>query len=140
MSDFKRFKYIDLEHIIDEAFRPLREPFERFSERLAPEDKVILPNPPDDSAMAGLIRHPTVIVIVGHRDSGKSSLAVRIQELEQDIAPPYAVGLPSTAARLLPSWYGLTDNLLDLTSNAIIYIPESCCSMPGPLKLPREWP
>ena len=43
----------------------------------------------------------------------------------RDIAPPYAVWLPQNAARLLPTWYGLTNDPLDIPTNATIYIPES---------------
>ena len=81
--------------------------------------------PPVDEALARLLRHPAVILILGHRGSGKSALAVRLQELLRDVAPPYAIGLPSRASRLLPDWYGLADDPGLITQNAIIYFPES---------------
>jgi nucleoside-triphosphatase THEP1 len=71
------------------------------------------------------VHHPSVILILGHRGSGKSALALRLQELLRDIAPPYGVGLPAKAKDLLPEWYGLEDDPLALPPNAIIYIPES---------------
>ena len=83
------------------------------------------PKEPPDSALARILHHPSVILILGHRGSGKSVLACRLQELLRDIAPPYAVGLPRNAVRLLPTWYGLTDEPLDIPINATIYIPES---------------
>ena len=71
------------------------------------------------------MRHPAVILILGHRGSGKTALAVRLQELLRDVAPPYTVGLPPKAARLLPDWYGLADDFGTIPRNAIVYVPES---------------
>ena len=45
--------------------------------------------PPVDDVLARLVRHPSVILILGHRGSGKTALAVRLQELLQDVATPY---------------------------------------------------
>jgi len=83
------------------------------------------PTPPVDEALSRLIHHPSVILILGHRGSGKSALAVRLQELLRDVAPAYAIGLPGKASRLLPDWYGLADDTNTIPPNAIIYIPES---------------
>ncbi|MCH9036417.1 MAG: helix-turn-helix domain-containing protein [Chloroflexi bacterium] len=125
MSDFKFPESFDLDAAFDEAFRPFFEFVDELKAGSTAKDQVLLPKPPVDFALASLIPHPSVILIVGHRGSGKSALAVRIQELKQDIAPPYAIGLPPKAARLLPQWYGLTDNALDVPPNATIYLPES---------------
>jgi len=65
---------------------------------------VVLYVPEVDEAIARLIHHPALIVILGHRGKGKTALALRLQELLRDVAAPYAVGLPQKAARLLPSW------------------------------------
>jgi len=81
--------------------------------------------PPVDESLAQLVNHPSVGLILGHRGSGKSALAIRLQELLRDIAAPYAVGLPAKASRLLPDWYGLADDFDTIPNNAIIYIPES---------------
>ncbi len=81
--------------------------------------------PPPDIGLANLIPHPAAVLIIGHRDAGKTALANRLQDLKRDIAPPCAVALPAKAARLLPSWYALADDPADVTPNAIIYIPES---------------
>ncbi len=78
-----------------------------------------------DEPLARLVRHPAVILILGHRGSGKTALAVRLQELLRDAAPPYAVGLPPKASRLLPDWYGLSDDFDTIPRNAIVYVPES---------------
>ena len=78
-----------------------------------------------DLAFARLVRHPSIILVLGHRGSGKSALACRLQELTRDIAPAFAVGLPSKANRLLPEWYGLAEDPMEIPQDAIIYIPES---------------
>ena len=41
------------------------------------------------------------------------------------VAPPYAIGLPAKANKLLPDWYGLAEDPGLIPQNAIIYIPES---------------
>ena len=78
-----------------------------------------------DLALSRLVRHPCIIAILGHRGSGKSAVACRIQELLRDTAPPCAVGLPPRATRLLPDWYGLAGDLSEVPPKAVIYIPES---------------
>ena len=78
--------------------------------------------PPVDEPLVRLVHHPLVVVIVGGRDSGKSALAIRIQELLRDTAAPYAVGLPPKAERLLPSWYGLAQDFDTIPSNSVIYV------------------
>ena len=90
-----------------------------------PAVKVQAYTPPVDEALARLLHHPAVVLIVGHRGSGKSALAVRLQELLRDVAPPYAIGLPDKASKLLPDWYGLAQDPGLIPQNAIIYIPES---------------
>ncbi len=88
-------------------------------------DPIPVYTPPVDQSLARLLRHPCVVLILGHRGGGKTALAVRLQELLRDIAPPYAVGLPQKAGRLLPDWYGLADDFDTIPSNAIVYVPES---------------
>ncbi len=66
-----------------------------------------------------------MVLVLGRRGSGKTALVLRLQELLRDVAPPYAVGLPAKAARMLPEWYGLADDACDIPSNASIYFPES---------------
>ena len=81
--------------------------------------------PPLDEPLARLLDHPAVILILGHRGSGKTALAFRLQELLRDVAVPYAVGLPGKASGLLPDWYGLAQDFDSVPTNAVIYVPES---------------
>ena len=82
-------------------------------------------SPPPDLALAHLVQHPAVLLILGHRGMGKTALACRIQEILRDRAPAYGVGLPPKARRILPDWYGLADDPADVPVNALIYVPES---------------
>ncbi len=81
--------------------------------------------PETDEALAQLVHHPSLVIIIGHRGSGKTALAERLQELLRHVAPPYAVGLPSKAITLLPEWYGLANDFDSIPHGAVIYVPES---------------
>ena len=81
--------------------------------------------PETDQALANLVRHPSLVIIIGHRGSGKTALAERIQELKRHVAPPYAIGMPSKAVTLLPDWYGLATDFDSIPKGAVIYVPES---------------
>ena len=90
-----------------------------------PTKPAIIHTPPVDHNLARIFDHPTVILILGARGSGKTALAVRIQEFLRHIAAPYAVGLPPKASKLLPDWYGLADDFSTIPNNSIIYVPEA---------------
>jgi hypothetical protein len=57
---------------------------------------------PADAPLARMVDHPSLVVVIGRRGGGKTGAILRIQELLRDVAPPYAVGLPAEADRLLP--------------------------------------
>ena len=80
---------------------------------------------PADAALARMVDHPTVVLAIGRKGGGKTAVILRMQELMRDVAPPYAIGLPEKASRLLPEWYGLADDLEDIPENATVYFPES---------------
>ena len=112
----------DLSKSLQEIFDEWKRSFGRGTNSLFSETP---PRDPPDLPLARLIPHPSVLLVLGHRVKGKSVLCCRIQELKLDIAPPYAIGLPPKARRILPDWYGLADNPFDVPPNAVIYIPES---------------
>ncbi len=99
------------------VFKPLR-----FEDSVTPPPAY---TPQVDEPLARLLDHPAVILILGHRGSGKTALAFRLQELLRDVAAPYAVGLPGQASGLLPNWYGLAQDFDTIPNNSIIYVPES---------------
>jgi len=81
--------------------------------------------PPVDESLARIVEHPAVVLIVGGRGSGKSAMAVRLQELLRQKANPYAIGLPPKAGKILPPWYGLAEDFSTIPNNSIVYLPES---------------
>lgn len=93
----------------------------------SPEQASSLPvyTPPLDEPLAGVVNHPAIVLFVGGRGAGKSAGSVRLQELLRHKGAPYAVGLPASASKLLPSWYGLADDFSAIPENSIIYLPES---------------
>ena len=84
----------------------------------------VLP-PPIDVRWLSLAPHPSVILILGKRSSGKSALGYRLLELFRNQAAPYVVGIPSTARKLLPEWIGYADRLEDVPPKAVILLDES---------------
>ena len=90
-----------------------------------PPSLVSLPELAPDYDLVRLLRHPCVVVVLGHRGSGKTALICRLQELFRDTAIPYGLGLPATARRLLPDYYGLADDPWTIGPNAAIYIAEA---------------
>jgi len=83
------------------------------------------PITPPDSQWLQVIRHPSVILIIGMRGSGKTALGYRLLELLRDRIEPYVVALPSQAQNMLPEWVGLADNIEDVPNNALALIDES---------------
>ena len=89
-----------------------------------PVSPTVEPLPPDQQ-LVDLVNHPSVVLIAGHRGSGKTALAFRLQELLRLRAAPYAIGLPVGVERLLPDWYGLAGQFSDIPPNAVVYVPEA---------------
>lgn len=81
--------------------------------------------PPADARWLRLAPHPSVILVLGRRGSGKSALGYRLLELFRDVAAPYVVGLPSNASNLLPEWVGVADSLEDVLPHAVVLIDEA---------------
>ena len=64
-----------------------------------------------DARWRQVIVHPSVVLILGKRGSGKSALAYRLLELHRYKLIPYVVGVPAGARRLLPDWIGIAPSL-----------------------------
>ena len=84
-----------------------------------------VPPLPADYALAQLMPDSGVVISTGQRGGGKTGVNMRAQELLKDRLDPYAVGLPASAARFLPEWYGLADDISAVPNKASIYLPES---------------
>ena len=84
-----------------------------------------VPPLPADQALAEVMPESGVVISTGQRGGGKTGVNMRAQELLKDRLRPYAIGLPASAARLLPSWYGLADDISAVPNKVSIYLPES---------------
>ena len=69
--------------------------------------------------------HPSVILVLGKRGSGKSALGYRLLELFRSRAIPYVVGIPAAARNLLPDWIGYADRLEDVPPKAVVLLDEA---------------
>jgi hypothetical protein len=70
-------------------------------------------------------KHPSVILIVGRRDSGKSALGYKLLEYLRWKGQPYVVGLPQKARKSLPDWIGVIPLLEDIPPKSIVLVDES---------------
>lgn len=74
-----------------------------------------------------IITHPSVILIIGRRRSGKSVLGYHITEKfhnEQPDLKVYSVSLPKEKRHLLPSWITPIDDVEELPDNCVAIIDE----------------
>ncbi len=78
-----------------------------------------------DAAWRGKVVHPSVVLILGKRGSGKSALAYRLLELLRYIGQSYVVGVPSSARNLIPDWIGIVATLEDLPPKSVALIDEA---------------
>ena len=80
--------------------------------------------PPSDHQWLELAPHPSVIVIVGPRNSGKTHLGQRLLDQRRVHADPYVLG-PSSLRRLLPKEIGVVQRLEDVPRGAAVLIDEA---------------
>lgn len=78
-----------------------------------------------DSIWLEKIIHPSVILILGKRGSGKSATAYHLLELFRYSSQPYVVGVPASKRHLLPEWIGIASSLEEVPSGAIAIIDEA---------------
>lgn len=71
------------------------------------------------------IQHPSVIAIIGSRDSGKSATGYKLLELFRPRAAPYVVGAPGKIRKLLPIWIGLVGTLDEVPENSVVLVDEA---------------
>ena len=64
-----------------------------------------------DAKLRDLVTHPSIVLVLGKRGSGKPALAYRILELCKNQGTPYVVGIPANAADRLPDWIGVAETL-----------------------------
>ena len=71
-----------------------------------------------------LAPHPSVTLVLGKRDAGKSALGYRLVELNRDRAGPFVVG-PASLQKLLPDWIGVVQRLEEVPHGAAVLLDEA---------------
>ncbi len=89
--------------------------------------KLTEPSEPD-TRWLDLIIHPSVVLLLGGRGSGKTALGFRLLELFRYKPMHYVIGLPSQCAHLLPDWIGVKESLEDVPSGSISLVDEAYLS------------
>lgn len=72
-----------------------------------------------------IIVHPSVVLILGKRGSGKSALGYRLLELFRYVAAPFVVGVPRSARSILPEWIGIASSLEEVPPKAIALVDKA---------------
>lgn len=92
------------------------------------EPQITKPSPNPHTIEAGnwlrLIRHPSIVIILGKRGSGKSALGYRLLEHLRWTANLYVVGLPKQARKYLPDWIGVATRLEEVPPGSIVLVDE----------------
>ena len=71
------------------------------------------------------IIHPSLVLILGKRGSGKSALAYYLIEIHRYGLKPYVVGIPQSKQHLLPEWVGVASSLEEVPFGAIVIVDEA---------------
>lgn len=72
-----------------------------------------------------VIIHPSVVLILGKRGSGKSALGYYLLMLLHTAYPTYLVGVSETAQHLLPDWIGIVSDLQMLPPKSVALVDEA---------------
>jgi DNA-binding CsgD family transcriptional regulator len=81
--------------------------------------------PEADSEWLRVIVHPSVVLILGKRGSGKSALGYRLLEVFRHALGPYVLGVPREGERLLPQWIGMAENMEKVPQKSIVLVDEA---------------
>jgi len=81
-----------------------------------------------DMRWLDLIIHPSIVLLLGARGSGKTALGFRLLEIFRYRLTPYVIGLPPQCAHLLPGWIGIVESLEDVPSGSISLVDEAYLS------------
>ena len=73
----------------------------------------------------GVIPHPSVVVILGRRGSGKTALGHRLLELSRFRSLPYVLGMSQQAIKDLPEWLGVINTPDEAPMGATILVDEA---------------
>lgn len=78
-----------------------------------------------DGKWIEVLPHPSIIIIIGKKGSGKSACGYRLLELFKWKLNVYVYKFPLEEKDLLPSWIGIANNLDSILPNSIILVDES---------------
>ena len=124
---------LDIRGIVEEAFRrtfkkPRATLLGDYDIPSLAELQTAKPSPDPQTIEAGkwlrLIRHPSIVVILGGRGKGKSALGYQLLEHLRWEAGVYVVGLPKSARKYLPDWIGMVAALEDAPPKSIVLVDE----------------
>ncbi|MBU2009842.1 MAG: hypothetical protein KJ624_08430 [Chloroflexi bacterium] len=92
---------------------------------ISPQPKLCpVPQAIEECKWLKLIRHPSIVLILGGRGKGKSTLGYRLLEHLRWIASVYVVGLPRDASKYLPNWVGIAVKLEDVPPDSVVLVDE----------------
>jgi predicted AAA+ superfamily ATPase len=81
-----------------------------------------------DNSWLKTVIHPSVVLVLGKRGSGKSALGYRLLELFRYRLTPHVIGIPTRAQKLLPDWIGVDQELDEIPQASIVLIDEAYLS------------
>lgn len=116
----------DISRSLEESLRAAYDTVFKKPTLLEPQTR---PSPDPQTIETGkwlnVIPHPSNVIILGKRGSGKSALGYKLLEYLRYTATPYVVGLPSEARKLLPDWIGMAASLEDVPPKAVVLVDEA---------------
>ena len=78
-----------------------------------------------DSKWLEIIPHPSVVLILGRRGSGKSALSHRLLELSRFRSLPFVLGMPQQALKDLPEWLGVVNSPDEAPVDSTLLVDEA---------------
>ena len=78
-----------------------------------------------DGKWLEVIPHPSVVLILGRRGSGKSALGYRLLELFRFRSLPFALGMPRQGQKLVPEWLGIINDPSEAPQDSTVLVDEA---------------
>ena len=72
-----------------------------------------------------LIIHPSIVLILGGKGSGKTAVGFRFLEIFKNKLEPYVIALPKQCENLLPDWIGIRNSLEEVPPGSISLLDEA---------------